>query len=136
MLKTTNRFQRKSWGRRKLFKIAHRDLTGILCHIQWQPKIRRGVERVVDVGLIGEPPIAVILDDGKMQVHAHRAARRSGIIPLVTQQRAGRYEKLRRPGWKLGGNVGTAGCIRHVRVIDPDLPSGLERIRWDADDEG
>lgn len=93
--------------------------------IERHTQVRAGIQCVDDVQLIAVFPRAIILNNGKVQVNTGRIAGIAGIVALVAQQGTGFHQHFAAARGKITGDEALSGFIRHVGVIQPDLPVGI-----------
>src|SRR5512138_682964 len=75
--------------------LAERDLVAVLVSVQWQSQIGGWVERIVDIQFILELSVAIIFDNGEVQMHSYGVIRVAGVISLIAKERAGFDEFFR-----------------------------------------
>src|SRR6185503_127084 len=112
-----------------------RGLITVLVTVQGQSQIGRRVKGVVDLEFVLEFSIPIIFDDRKMQMYANRVIWIAGIIPLIAEESACFDQFLSCTSGEFIGDVGIPELVRHVGVIEPDLPAGLKRVAWHSDDD-
>jgi hypothetical protein len=122
--------------RNSRYRGTHRDFIPGAVGVHLQAQVRRRIERIVYVQLIAQESISIVEYDREMQVHAGGVAGIAGIVALVAELRPRFDVDLRAAGREGRVDQVAPVRIRHVSVVQPDLPAGLQWVAGDADGEG
>src|ERR1043165_2535191 len=90
----------------------------------------------MDIQLVFEMSCAIILNNGKMQMHADGVVWIARIISLIAQECPRFNELLGGARRKFRRDKRIAMLICHMSVVEPNLLTGLKRIVRNADDHG
>src|SRR3990172_1887338 len=117
------------------FALAQGDLVGIFAVVERQIEIRAGVIGVADIQFVEELSVAIILDDGEVQMQASGIARVAGEITHIAEEGAGFYILFKGALREFFGDVALSVLVSQVGVIGPDLTAGVQWVAGDADND-